>query len=116
MLQSGLKLTDIAVKEYVSNETARVSQSLQQMNAELAAERERYMRENQGQNALNAGEHFENFARELAEKHMADGKFQGRFAQEFVRAGRRNRPALHGTGPELCRTTARRVARFPAER
>ncbi len=85
MLQSGLKLTDIAVKEYVSNETARVSQSLQQMNAELAAERERYMRENQGQNALNAGEHFENFARELAEKHMADGKFQGRFAQEFVR-------------------------------
>ena len=85
MLQSGLKLTDIAVKEYVSNETARVSQSLQQMNAELAAERERYMRENQGQNALNAGEHFENFARELAEKHLADGKFQGRFAQEFVR-------------------------------
>ena len=84
MLQSGLKLTDIAVKEYVSNETARVSQSLQQMNAELAAERERYMRENQGQNALNAGEHFENFARELAEKHLADGKFQGRFAQEFV--------------------------------
>lgn len=84
MLQSGLKLTDIAVKEYVSNETARVSQSLQQMNAELAAERERYMRENQGQNALNAGEHFENFARELAEKHLADGKFQGRFAREFV--------------------------------
>lgn len=84
MLQSGLKLTDIAVKEYISNETARVSQSLQQMNAELAAERERYMRENQGQNALNAGEHFENFARELAEKHLADGKFQGRFAQEFV--------------------------------
>lgn len=84
MLQSGLKLTDIIVKEYVSNETARVSQSLQQMNAELAAERERYMRENQGQNALNAGEHFENFARELAEKHLADGKFQGRFAQEFV--------------------------------
>ena len=84
MLQSGLKLTDIAVREYVADETARVSQSLQQMNAELAAERERYMRENQGQNALNAGEHFENFARKLAERHLADGKFQGRFAREFV--------------------------------
>lgn len=84
MLQGGLKLTDIAVREYVADETARVSQSLQQMNAELAAERERYMQENQGQNALNAGEHFENFARELAEKHLADGKFQGRFAREFV--------------------------------
>ena len=35
MLQSGLKLTDIAVREYVADETARVSQSLQQMNAEL---------------------------------------------------------------------------------
>ena len=58
MLQSGLKLTDIAVREYVADETARVSQSLQRMNAELAAERERYMRENQGQNALKAGEHF----------------------------------------------------------
>lgn len=84
MLQGGLKLTDIAVREYVADETARVSQSLQQMNAELAAERERYMQENQGQNALKAGEHFENFARELAERHLADGKFQGRFAQEFV--------------------------------
>lgn len=84
MLQSGLKLTDIAVREYVADETARVSQSLQQMNAELAAERERYMRENQGQNALNAGEHFENFAREAAERYLEEGKFQGRFAQEFV--------------------------------
>ena len=84
MLQGGLKLTDIAVREYIADETARVSQSLQQMNAELAAERERYMQENQGQNALKAGEHFENFARELAEKHLEDGKFQGRFAREFM--------------------------------
>ena len=84
MLQSGLKLTDIAVKEYVSNETTRVEQSLAAMNAELAAERERYMRENQGQNALNAGEHFEQFARNLRDKTLADGKFQGRFADIFM--------------------------------
>lgn len=95
MLQGGLTLTDIAVREYVADETARVSQSLQQMNAELAAERERYMQENQGQNALKAGEHFENFARELAEKHLEDGKFQGRFAREFVQQAAGS--ALHFT-------------------
>ena len=85
MLQSGLKLTDIIVKEYVQNETTRVEQSLADMNAELAAERERYMRENQGQNALNAGEHFEQFARSLRDKTLADGKFQGRFADIFMK-------------------------------
>lgn len=85
MLQSGLKLTDIIVKEYVQNETTRVEQSLADMNAELAAERERYMRENQGQNALNAGEHFEQFARNLRDKTLADGKFQGRFADIFMK-------------------------------
>ncbi len=85
MLQSGLKLTDIAVKEYVQNETTRVEQSLADMNTELAAERERYMRENQGQNALNAGEHFEQFARNLRDKTLAGGKFQGRFADIFMK-------------------------------
>lgn len=85
MLQSGLKLTDIIVKEYVQNETTRVEQSLAAMNAELAVERERYMRENQGQNALNAGEHFEQFARNLRDKTLADGKFQGRFADIFMK-------------------------------
>ncbi len=85
MLQSGLKLTDIIVKEYVQNETTRVEQSLADMNAELAAERERYMRENQGQNALNAGEHFEQFAQSLRDKTLADGKFQGRFADIFMK-------------------------------
>ncbi len=85
MLQSGLKLTDIAVKEYVQNETTRVEQSLADMNTELAAERERYMRENQGQNAPNAGEHFEQFARNLRDKTLAGGKFQGRFADIFMK-------------------------------
>ena len=95
MLQGGLKLTDIAVREYVADETARVSQSLQQMNAELAAERERYMQENQGQNALKAGEHFENFAREVTERHLEDGKFQGCFAREFMQQAAGS--ALHFT-------------------
>lgn len=83
LLDSGDKLMQVAAREYVKDETARVSQALQQMNADLAAERERYMQENQGQNAIDAGAHFESFATQLAQKYMQDGKFQGRFAEAF---------------------------------
>lgn len=83
LLDSGDKLMQIAAREYVKDETARVSQSLQQMNADLAAERERYMQENQGENAIDAGAHFSQYATELAQKYMQDGKFQGRFAEAF---------------------------------
>lgn len=95
LLDSGDKLIQIAAKEYVKDETARVSQSLQQMNADLAAERERYMQENQGQNAIDAGQHFEQYATELAQKYMQDGKFQGRFAEEFEKQAMGN--VLHFT-------------------
>lgn len=83
LLDSGDKLMQVAAKEYVKDETARVSQSLQQMNADLAAERERYIQENKGENAIDAGAHFEQYATQLAQKYMQDGKFQGRFAEAF---------------------------------
>ena len=83
MLDSGDRLTQLAAREYVADETARVSQSLQLLNADLAAERERYMRENRGESAVDAGAHFEKYAAERAWKYMQDGKFQGRFAEEF---------------------------------
>lgn len=95
LLDSGDKLMQIASREYVKDETARVSQSLQQMNADLAAERERYMQENQGQNAIDAGQHFEQYATQLAQKYMRDGQFQGRFAEEFEKQAMGN--VLHFT-------------------
>ena len=95
ILDSGEKLVQIAAREYVKDETARVSQSLQKMNADLAAERERYMQENKGQNAIDAGQHFERYATELAQKYMQDGKFQGRFAEEFEKQAMGN--VLHFT-------------------
>lgn len=83
LLEAGKALTNVAIKEYVSTETTRVSQSLLAMQKELSAERDRYMAENQGQNAIEAGRHFETFARETARKYMQDGKFNGRFAEMF---------------------------------
>lgn len=95
LLDSGDKLIQVAAKEYVKDETARVSQSLQQMNADLAAERERYMQENKGENAIDAGQHFESFATQLAQKYMQDGKFQGRYAEAFEKQAMGN--VLHFT-------------------
>ena len=95
LLDSGDKLMQVAAREYVKDETARVSQSLQQMNADLAAERERYMQENKGENAIDAGQHFEQYATEIAQKYMQDGKFQGRFAEEFEKQAMGN--VLHFT-------------------
>lgn len=82
-LEAGKALTNVAIKEYVSTETTRVSQSLLAMQKELSAERDRYMAENQGQNAIEAGQHFEKFARETAQKLFQEGGFSGRFAEMF---------------------------------
>lgn len=82
-LEAGKALTNVAIKEYVSTETTRVSQSLLAMQKELSAERDRYMAENQGQNAIEAGQHFEKFARETAQKYFQEGGFSGRFAEMF---------------------------------
>lgn len=83
VLDAGKALTNVAIKEYVSTETTRVSQSLLAMQKELSAERDRYMAENQGQNAIEAGQHFEKFARETAQKYFQEGGFSGRFAEMF---------------------------------
>ena len=85
VLGSGMKLAGLAAEKYVSDEAARVSQSLQRLDADLAAERERYMQENQGESAVDAGAHFESFAASLAQKYLEEGGFQGRFAGEFQR-------------------------------
>jgi hypothetical protein len=83
VLEAGKALTNVAIKEYVSTETTRVSQSLLAMQKELSAERDRYMAENQGQNAIEAGQHFDKFARETAQKYFQEGGFSGRFAEMF---------------------------------
>lgn len=84
LLDSGKQLTDVAIKEYVSQETARVSQSLLAMKGDMAAERDRYMQENQGEKALGAGAHFEQFAQKTAQDYMQKGGFSGKFAQMFT--------------------------------
>lgn len=85
MLKAGMRLTETGIREYVSQETTRVSQSLLRMQGELSAERDRYMAESQGQNAINAGEHFRSFADEAMQRHLEDGQFSGRFRQMFAR-------------------------------
>ncbi|MBB5143957.1 hypothetical protein [Desulfovibrio intestinalis] len=91
MLDAGKQLTEIGIKEYVSQETARVSQALQDYKTQLSTEQERFTKENQGQNALGAGEHFDSFARDtaapLAEKFS--GKFRTMFMQDAAAFGLR---------------------------
>ena len=84
MLKAGMQITEVGIREYVSQETTRVSQSLLRMQGELSAERDRYMAESQGQNAINAGEHFRSFADEAMQRHLEDGQFSGRFRQMFA--------------------------------
>ena len=43
------------------------------------------MAESQGQNAINAGEHFRSLADEAMQRHLEDGQFSGRFRQMFAR-------------------------------
>lgn len=85
MLKAGMQLTETGIREYVSRETTRVSQSLLRMQGDLSAERDRYMAEHQGQNAINAGEHFRSFADEAMRRHLEDGQFSGCFRQMFAR-------------------------------
>ena len=91
LLDSGKQLTDVAIKDYVSSETARVSEALQSYRNQLADEQARFTKENQGQNALGAGEHFDTFAQEaaapLAEKFS--GKFRNMFMQDAAAYGLR---------------------------
>lgn len=83
MLKAGMQLTETGIREYVSRETTRVSEALQEYKKQLSAERERYTKTNQGQNALGAGAHFDGFAREAAAP-LAD-RFSGRFREMFMK-------------------------------
>ena len=85
VLAAGKQLTGIGIQEYVKDETTRVSQSLLGMQQELNAERDRYMAENKGQDAIGAGQHFEQFAKKAAQKYLQEGKFSGRFAEMFMK-------------------------------
>ena len=95
VLAAGKQLTGIAIQEYVKDETTRVSQSLLGMQQELNAERDRYMAENKGQDAIGAGQHFEQFAKKAAQKYLQEGKFSGRFAEMFMKQA--SGTALHFT-------------------
>ncbi|WP_415993087.1 hypothetical protein [Desulfovibrio piger] len=94
-LAAGKELTGIAIQEYVKDETTRVSQSLLGMQQELNAERDRYMAENKGQDAIGAGQHFEQFARAAVQRRLQDDKFSGRFAEMFMKQA--SGTALHFT-------------------
>lgn len=91
MFDAGKQLTEVGIKEYVSQETARVSQALQDYKTQLSAEQERYTKENQGQNALGAGEHFDSFARDTAAPlaEQFSGKFRTMFMQDAAATGLR---------------------------
>lgn len=95
VLAAGKQLTGIAIQEYVKDETTRVSQSLLGMQQELNAERDRYMAENKGQDAIGAGQHFEQFARAAVQRRLQDDKFSGRFAEMFMKQA--SGAALHFT-------------------
>lgn len=84
-LEAGGRVLDVAAREYERDETTRVEESLLAMRRELSEERDRYMREHQGQDALKAGEHFDGFARDVARRYLSEGKFQGRFAEAFMK-------------------------------
>ena len=87
LLDSGKQLTDVATKEYVSSETARVSEALQDYRSQLSTERARYTKENQGQKALGAGQHFDSFAHQAAST-LAD-KFDGKYRDMFIHHAQR---------------------------
>ena len=82
LLKAGEQLTGVMAKEYASYETTRVTQSLLEYQNALSTERSSYMEQNKGENAIGAGEHFAQFARETAYP-LAD-QFSGRFRNMFL--------------------------------
>lgn len=82
LLKAGEQLTGAMAKEYASYETTRVTQSLLEYQNALSTERSSYMEQNKGENAVGAGEHFAQFARETAYP-LAD-QFSGRFRNMFL--------------------------------
>jgi len=83
MLKAGMQITEVGIREYVKSESTAVSEALQEYRESLAAERERYTKANQGKNAVNAGAHFDQFARETAQPLI--DRFSGRFKEMFIK-------------------------------
>lgn len=83
MLRAGRQITAVGIREYVRDQSTAVAAALNDYRRQLSEERERYTTENKGQDAVNAGAHFDAFAREAAAP-LAE-RFSGRFREMFQR-------------------------------
>ncbi|MBD5417081.1 MAG: hypothetical protein HDR50_05360 [Desulfovibrio sp.] len=83
MAKAGMQITEVGFREYVKDQSTAVAQALNDYRRQLSEERERYTTENKGKDAVNAGEHFDAFAREAAQP-LAD-QFSGRAREMFLR-------------------------------
>lgn len=83
MARAGMQITEVGIREYVKDQSTAVAAALNDYRRQLNEERERYTQENKGRDAVNAGEHFDAFARETA-KPLAD-QFSGRAREMFLR-------------------------------
>jgi len=83
LLRAGRDVTRESLAEYVSEQSAAVSEALQTYRTALSRERERYMCENRGKDAANAEQHFSDFACEIG--MSAADAFTGRFREHFIR-------------------------------
>lgn len=83
MLRAGRQITEVGIREYVKDESTAVASALTEYRRQLSEERERYTAENKGQDAVNAGAHFDAFARRAAAP-LAE-RFSGRFREMFMR-------------------------------
>lgn len=85
LIGQGLKgleeVATIAAKEYVRIKSTEVADSLNQFKSDLAREKIRFTEENKGKNALDAEQHFANYARQKAQEYGKD--FEGQFRDSF---------------------------------
>lgn len=83
MARAGMQITEVGIREYVKDQSTAVAAALNDYRRQLNEEKERFTQENKGKDAVNAGEHFDTFARETA-KPLAD-QFSGRAREMFLR-------------------------------
>ena len=83
MARAGIQITEVGIREYVKDQSTAVAAALNDYRRQLNEEKERFTQENKGKDAVNAGEHFDTFARETA-KPLAD-QFSGRAREMFLR-------------------------------
>lgn len=83
LIRAGRDVTQASLAEYVSEQSAAVSEALQEYRETLSRERDRYMRTNRGKDAIDAERHFDDFSFEAAQP-LAD-RFSGRFRDAFMK-------------------------------